>query len=58
MLKTVREENLFLCPLRFCVWVPVNVTEKDRLTGEKEYTVINILHAFVNQQDFTVISFL
>lgn len=49
MLKTVREENLFLCPLRFCVWVPVNVTEKDRLTGEKEYTVINILHA----QEFT-----
>lgn len=49
MLKTVREENLFLCPLRFCVWVPVNVTEKDRLTGEKEYTFINILHA----QEFT-----
>ena len=49
MLKTVREENLFLCPLRFYVWGAVNVTEKDRLTRGKEYTFVNILHA----QEFT-----
>ena len=49
MPETVGEENRFLCPLRFCVWEPVNVTEKDRLKREKEYTLINILHA----QEFT-----
>lgn len=49
MPETEGEENRFLCSLRFCVWGPVNVTEKDRLTREKEYTLINILHA----QEFT-----
>ena len=31
MLKTVGEENLFLCPLRFCVWEPVNVHRNTHL---------------------------